>query len=695
MDHRASRSRWLVASSVLLVGLVVAIAIAAALASTLLPTGDQMGGEGRNIAAGVVFVGSYLALAIGRIPGLSIDRAGIALVGAGLTVASGALPLEDAYKAVDLDTITLLLGMMIVVANLRLSGFFAVVNAWVMAHARRPLVLLGALVATSGVLSAFLVNDAICLVLAPLVLELTLALKRWPVPYLLAVAMASNVGSTATITGNPQNIMIGSFSHIPYTRFALALGPVALVGLIVTVALIALFHRAEFAGAARLEAPPPKVDANRVLVVRALLATLILIALFFAGVVPAKAAIILGGLLRRDRLVAAADVRRPVHHRRRRSARASQPRHHRCRGPVPSRPGSCPQRGDGGAVQPRQQRAGRADAQAVRGCAGRPRHGMAGDRDGLDARRQLHRVGLDRQPDRGAEGGRFRCDDRLLGLFQGGRATDHHHPRARDAVAMAVISTESKAFNPLSLDAVNFLLSDVRGAMGPFLNVFLVTQQYWSLSQVGLATTISGLLGLAVQTPIGAAIDETRAKRGAIVLALAVLGIGAIVIFVWPSFWPVLIANSLVAIVGDVFGPAVAALTLGLYARDQLARRMGRNSAFDHAGNVAIAVVAAGVGYVFSQRAVFLLVPVFAVLAAIAVFPFRLARSTTIGQETSTASTMRRQPRPERPATASCSRPARWSSSASASCCFTLPMRRCCRWWDRSSPPHFRTRQRP
>ena len=132
-------------------------------------------------------------------------------------------------------------------------------------------------------------------------------------------------------------------------------------------------------------------------------------------------------------------------------------------------------------------------------------------------------------------------------------------------------------------------------------------------------TTIGGLLGLAVQTPIGAAIDETRAKRGVIVLAVAVLGIGATIIFAWPSFWPVATANSLMAIVGNVFGPAVAALTLGLYARKQLARRMGRNSAFDHAGNVAIAVVAGAVGYIFSQRAVFLLVPVFAVLAGVAV----------------------------------------------------------------------------
>jgi MFS family permease len=184
---------------------------------------------------------------------------------------------------------------------------------------------------------------------------------------------------------------------------------------------------------------------------------------------------------------------------------------------------------------------------------------------------------------------------------------------------VAVTPTKGKRFIPLSLDAVNFLLADVRGALGPYLNVFLVTQQHWSLSEVGLVTTIGGLLGLAAQTPIGAAIDETRAKRGAIVLALAVLAIGASTIFALPGFWPVLIANCLMTIVGDVFGPAVAAVTLGLYARQQLARRIGRNSACDHAGNVAIALVAGAIGYAFSQRAVFLLVPIFAALASIAV----------------------------------------------------------------------------
>jgi MFS family permease len=180
-------------------------------------------------------------------------------------------------------------------------------------------------------------------------------------------------------------------------------------------------------------------------------------------------------------------------------------------------------------------------------------------------------------------------------------------------------SSSAAPFRAASLDALNFLLADVRGALGPFLNVFLVTQRQWSQESVGLVTTLGGLLGLAVQTPIGGLIDATRAKRALVVAALAVLAVGAVTIFAAPDFWPVMIANSVITAVGDIFGPAVAALTLGLYARKALARRMGRNSAFDHAGNVAIAIAAGAVGWAFSQRAVFLLVPVFAVLASLAV----------------------------------------------------------------------------
>ncbi len=392
------RNNWPGWVSIAVVALVVLIAMLAALVPTLLPEGNRLAGEARHLAAVVIFAGSYIALAVGRVPGLRIDRAGIALVGAGLTVASGTLSLEDAYNAIDLDTITLLLGMMIVVASLRLSGFFAVVTSWVMERATGPSILLGAVVGTSGVFSAFLVNDAICLVLAPLVLELTRAMGRRPMPYLLAVAMASNVGSTATITGNPQNIMIGSFSHIPYATFALTLGPVALIGLVITGAIVALFHRDEFASGGRIEAPRPKVAVHRALMIRAVLATAIMIALFFAGIAPAKAAIVMGGLLLLTRrmksrriyaeidwslllmfaglfIIVAGAERRAAHAGRRSWRRPASPR---------SGSGACCD--DGRALEPCEQRPGRADAEAVCRGAGESRQGLAGHCHGIDSR---------------------------------------------------------------------------------------------------------------------------------------------------------------------------------------------------------------------------------------------------------------------------------------------------------------------
>ena len=198
-----ARRRNLVAASFGAVIVVVFAAVAAAVAPYLLPDTTVDTDIAAIVAAGI-FAGSYLALAVGRVPGLSIDRAGIALVGACLMVATGILTPEEAYRAVNLDTLTLLLGVMIVVANLRLSGFFTLANAWLMRVARQPVTLLAAIVAISGVFSAFLVNDTICSILSPLALEMTIGLGRKPTPYLLAMAMASNVGSTATITGNPQ-----------------------------------------------------------------------------------------------------------------------------------------------------------------------------------------------------------------------------------------------------------------------------------------------------------------------------------------------------------------------------------------------------------------------------------------------------------------------------------------------------------
>jgi Na+/H+ antiporter NhaD/arsenite permease-like protein len=244
-----------------------------------------------------IFAATYVVLAIGRLPGFRVDRTGAAIIGAALMLAANVLTVQEAYAAIDYDTILLLFGMMIVVANLRLSGFFALVSAWVVDHTHRPLLLLAGIVLVSGVFSAFFVNDTMCLVLTPLVLEITGRQRRNPIPYLLAVAMAANVGSTATITGNPQNMMIGSFSHIGYRAFAAALAPVAAAGLALTVMVIALVYRAEFRGVAPIRVEHAAVRVHRLLMVKSLTASAAMIVCFFAGWPVPKVAVITGALL--------------------------------------------------------------------------------------------------------------------------------------------------------------------------------------------------------------------------------------------------------------------------------------------------------------------------------------------------------------------------------------------------------------
>jgi Na+/H+ antiporter NhaD/arsenite permease-like protein len=263
----------------------------------------------QTVAALVTFAGTYFVIALGKLPGYRLDRAGAALLGAALMVGLGVLPLDAAYRAIDFDTITLLLGMMILVANLKLSGFFRLVNGWIMGRARHPLVLLVAVVLACGFFSAFLVNDTICLIMTPIVAELVLSLKRNPVPYLLAIPMASNVGSTATITGNPQNMIIGSLSQIPYGSFAAALSPVAATGLVLTVLLMAVMYRGEFLSRVRFEEPSARpARYHRPLVVKSVLVAIAMMTLFFAGLPVAGVAIVGGALLLFTRRVKADKV---------------------------------------------------------------------------------------------------------------------------------------------------------------------------------------------------------------------------------------------------------------------------------------------------------------------------------------------------------------------------------------------------
>ncbi len=256
-----------------------------------------------------IFAVTYLVMAVGRLPGYRLDRAGAALLGGGLMIGLGVLDPDQAYAAVDVRTIMLLLGAMIVVANLKLAGFFGLATTFTATHVRRPLALLAAIVVVTGFLSAFLVNDTICLAMTPLVLDVVTRLGRRPVPYLLAVAMASNAGSVATITGNPQNMIIGVASGVPYADFAAALAPIAVVSLVLSVLLLAVLHPAEFLTRERLRpfaAKPAAVHGP--LIVKTLAITLAMVVAMFAGVPAARAAIVAGGALLFTRRVKPAKV---------------------------------------------------------------------------------------------------------------------------------------------------------------------------------------------------------------------------------------------------------------------------------------------------------------------------------------------------------------------------------------------------
>lgn len=263
-------------------------------------------------AALLILILTYAGVAIGRIPGLRLDRAGIALLGGAAMIAIGALSMEDAYRAINFDTITLLLGMMIVVAHLKVSGAFRALGAYAIEHAHAPFMLLVMVTLLTGILSAFLVNDAICLVMAPIVVHVTRVINRNPIPYLIATAAASNCGSVATITGNPQNMVIGALSGISYPAFSAALAPVALFGLVAVIVIVRIVYRTEFARSAELS---PEVYRGRMLPGQVLKAVVVCVGLavaFFAGVPVAKAALIGGAILLLTRAIKPARIYREI-----------------------------------------------------------------------------------------------------------------------------------------------------------------------------------------------------------------------------------------------------------------------------------------------------------------------------------------------------------------------------------------------
>jgi Na+/H+ antiporter NhaD/arsenite permease-like protein len=245
----------------------------------------------------VIFIATYAVIAFGRFPYLRIDRTGAAIVGAMLMVVVGGLPLDAAWSAIDHRTLLLLFGMMVLIASLRLARFFRTVARVVVAGVEQPFAVLTAIVFTSGTLSALFVNDTVCLIFTPILIEVAELRGHRPLPYLLALATASNIGSVATITGNPQNMLIGSVSGISYTTFAAELVPVAVVGLLIDAGVLWWVFRRELAPVpvGMTERPPRPV--HRAMMAKALLVAAGVMAGFLAGLDPSLVAMAAAAVL--------------------------------------------------------------------------------------------------------------------------------------------------------------------------------------------------------------------------------------------------------------------------------------------------------------------------------------------------------------------------------------------------------------
>ncbi len=169
------------------------------------------------------------------------------------------------------------------------------------------------------------------------------------------------------------------------------------------------------------------------------------------------------------------------------------------------------------------------------------------------------------------------------------------------------------------LDLINFLLADVRGGLGPYVGIFLLGQAHWNQASIGLVLTISGLIGISLHAPIGVFIDATRHKRALLIGGVALLAAAAVAIVKAPTMPVVLAADIAMAVLGAVFAPTVAAITVGLVRPQYLAQRLARNAACDRAGNIFAAAAAGIAGWALSLEAVFYLVPMFAALTTAAI----------------------------------------------------------------------------
>jgi Na+/H+ antiporter NhaD/arsenite permease-like protein len=250
----------------------------------------------------VVFVLTYLGIAFGRLPGLAIDRTGIAMLGAIAMVVSGVMTTAEAFHAVDIPTILLLYSLMVISAQLRLGGFYAWSAGRIIPLLGRPRLFLGVSMLLAAGLSALLANDIVCLAFTPVLIHGLVAARLNPMPFLIGLAISSNIGSAATIIGNPQNMLIGQTARLDFAYFFFWCLPPSALALVAGYLLLVFLYRQHFVAGPESETAHPDRRAiwpafNRHQTAKGLVAITVLIGLFFTAIPREVSAIGLAGLL--------------------------------------------------------------------------------------------------------------------------------------------------------------------------------------------------------------------------------------------------------------------------------------------------------------------------------------------------------------------------------------------------------------
>jgi Na+/H+ antiporter NhaD/arsenite permease-like protein len=232
--------------------------------------------------AGLILVVVLVIFTLGKSPIFRVDRAGAAIIGAVATIGTGIMSFQEATAAVDFKTIIILFSMMIIVANLKLAGFFEWVGELVCRQVNNKKQLLFAIVMSSGIMSALAINDIICLLFTPVVILVCRKVQCNPLPHLLGVAMASNIGSAATLLGNPQNILVGSLSGVSFISYFTASCPVALIGLIATYLAISYHYQWDLEGSL-IASAASHINIHMYLIIKSFLVLVLVVVAYMFG----------------------------------------------------------------------------------------------------------------------------------------------------------------------------------------------------------------------------------------------------------------------------------------------------------------------------------------------------------------------------------------------------------------------------